>query len=124
MDVTESILGSVSRGKNELHLENANAKGLATELERLANTKIGPNRLPLEWDPKWSNHRGRLRVRFDAGDDPSNIAQTMLDFIGFSRSRVVDLASRQIESGTAQPISIEPTGQVADDAVQQPKNRR
>lgn len=98
----------------ELHLENANAKGLAVELQRLANTKIGPKRLPLEWDPKWSNNRGRLRVRFDAGDDPSSIAQTMLDFIGFSRSNVLDLISKHAESGKDRPNSIEATDQVAD----------
>lgn len=77
----------------ELHLENASAARLAADLARLAGTRLGPSQIQLEWDPTWSSRRGRLTARYQLGDDPQVIAQTMLDLIRLTRSTVVDIAS-------------------------------
>lgn len=74
----------------ELHLENEKAATLASALEQLAGTPIGPDRKPLEWDPNWQD-KGRLRVGHDRSVAPQRIAETMLDLIAKTRGVVKEL---------------------------------
>lgn len=78
----------------ELHLENAKAARLGADLARLAGTGLGPRQSQLEWDPTWSSGRGRLMVRYQLGDDPQVMVQTMIDLIRLTRATVVEIASR------------------------------
>jgi len=77
----------------ELHLENSRAARLGPELARFSGTKVGPQKMPLEWDLKSPNGRGRLKIKYAIGENPEDVARTMLDLISHTRDAVVKIAA-------------------------------
>jgi hypothetical protein len=78
----------------ELHLENSRAARLGPGLARFSGTKVGPQKMALEWDPESINRRGRLKIKYAIGENPEDVARTMLDLIRHTRDAVVKIAAR------------------------------
>lgn len=85
----------------ELHLENASAARLGPELARFSGMPAGPQRRQLQWEPTWSNGRGRLMVRYDPSEEPDTVVRTMLELIQLTRSAVIEIASRLDSAGVS-----------------------
>lgn len=85
------FLQTVKNGLSiELHIENDKYKSLANIFKKLADSlpSIGDNQL--EFDPKWSSNRGRLRIVFGEESDFSKIAQSMIQFIEKTKQPITE----------------------------------
>ncbi|MCA1612643.1 MAG: hypothetical protein LC795_04670 [Acidobacteria bacterium] len=85
----------------ELHLESDDVRPLAERVRplvgRVAARLPGPR---IEWEPKWSQGRGRLRVVFDASAAPEQVAAGMRALIEETFPEL-DAAARGVCCGTA-----------------------
>lgn len=90
----------------ELHLESDDVRPLAERLRSLVGRVAG--RLPerrVEWEPQWSAGRGRLRVLFEEGAAPEQVAAGMQALIEETLPEI-DEAARAIGCETArQPVA-------------------
>lgn len=91
----------------ELHLGIDRATSLAQLLSQMAGRKVGPNQTELQWDPKWSNGRGRLMVRYALTEPPDTIAKSMLELIQLTREPVAKQVS---ELGITAPVNMPEDG--------------
>lgn len=72
----------------ELHLENDSVKFLASVLEKYDNDNILSSKI--EWDPKWSKGRGRIKAIFPNSVDTTTIAQAMKKLISKTKDEIND----------------------------------
>jgi hypothetical protein len=81
---TGSYLGA------ELHLESDRARSLADYLASLVGRPVVNGTKTIEWDPAWSNGRGRLTIRFALSDSPAAVAQGMSELIAITYPAVTE----------------------------------
>ena len=64
----------------EFHVESDKGKKLSTILPSIAGQELVPG-LPVQWDPRWSRHRGRLLAKVSKDQNPATAAQAMKTLI-------------------------------------------
>lgn len=78
----------------ELHLELDTVSGLATRLAPLSGKDLVPG-LPVQWDPRWSRHRGRLVAKVGKDKAPDLAARAMQELISRTRPIIEENLAHQ-----------------------------
>ena len=74
----------------EFHIESAPHRWLGELIRNFPSDKTLVYNHPLEWEPKWSGSKGRVRTVFPISTPPDKVAAAMHEFIQATRGRITD----------------------------------
>ena len=78
----------------EFHIESVSQRPLGEVIRKMSQEKIPGYPYPLEWDPKWSQAKGRIRSLFQDTIPATDVAAAMCQLINATRDRITAAVSK------------------------------
>lgn len=78
----------------EFHIESPPHSWLGDIIRKMASDKSLGYPHPIEWDPRWSNSKGRIRTLFPVDTPPQVVAEAMCQLIKTTNDRIFAALSK------------------------------